>query len=40
MQTCASCHGTNMANQAGLATPGDPPQALRELLKYWKTLPQ
>jgi hypothetical protein len=40
MRTCASCHGTNTANQAGLAAPSNKPQALRELLKYWKTLPQ
>ena len=40
MRTCASCHGTNTANQAGLAAPVNQPQALRDLLKYWKTLPQ
>jgi hypothetical protein len=40
MRTCASCHGTNTANQAGLAAPRNKPQALRDLLKYWKTLPQ
>lgn len=39
MRTCASCHGTNTANQAGLA-PLNKPQALRDLLNYWKTLPQ
>lgn len=38
MRSCASCHGTNTANQAGLAAPQNKPQALRELLKYWKTL--
>jgi hypothetical protein len=40
IRTCASCHGTNTANQAGLAAPGNQPQALRDLLKYWKALPQ
>ncbi|WLI88982.1 hypothetical protein Q4S45_20105 [Massilia sp. R2A-15] len=40
MRTCASCHGTNTANQAGLGAPSNKPQALRELLKYWKTLPK
>jgi hypothetical protein len=40
IRTCASCHGTNTANQAGLAAPSNQPLALRELLKYWKTLPQ
>jgi hypothetical protein len=40
MRTCASCHGVNTVNQAGLASPVNKPQALRELLKHWKTLPQ
>jgi hypothetical protein len=38
MRTCASCHGSNTANQAGLV-PLNKPQALRELLRYWKGLP-
>ena len=38
MRTCASCHGTNTVNQAGLAAPGNKPEALRELLRHWKTL--
>jgi hypothetical protein len=40
MRTCASCHGVNTVNQAGLASPVNKPQALRDLLKHWKTLPQ
>ncbi len=40
MRTCASCHGTNTANQAGLAAPRNKPEALRQLLRYWKTLPK
>ncbi len=40
MRSCASCHGTNTANQAGLAAPLNKPQALRQLLSYWKTLPR
>jgi hypothetical protein len=40
MRTCASCHGVNTLNQAGLATPTNKPQALRDLLAYWKTLPK
>jgi hypothetical protein len=40
MRTCASCHGVNTLNQAGLATPLNKPQALRDLLTYWKTLPK
>jgi hypothetical protein len=35
-----SCHGTNTANQAGLAAPVDKPRTVRELLNYWKTLPR
>jgi cytochrome c553 len=38
MRTCASCHGTNTANQAGKKAPRNKPQALRDLLNYWKTL--
>lgn len=38
MRTCASCHGTNTVNQAGLAAPTSKPEALRELLRHWKTL--
>jgi hypothetical protein len=40
MRSCASCHGTNTANQAGLGAPANKPQALRELLNYWKNLPR
>jgi hypothetical protein len=40
MRTCASCHGVNTANQAGFASPVNKPQALRELLRHWKTLPE
>jgi hypothetical protein len=40
MRSCASCHGTNTANQAGLAVPTNKPQALRDLLNYWKSLPR
>lgn len=38
MRTCASCHGTNTVNQAGLAAPINKPEALRALLRHWKTL--
>jgi hypothetical protein len=38
MRTCASCHGVNTVNQAGFPTPVNKPQALRELLKHWKTM--
>ncbi|MBL8304724.1 MAG: hypothetical protein JNM26_18380, partial [Ideonella sp.] len=40
VRVCASCHGLNRRNQAGQPTPSQPPQALRELLAYWKTLPK
>ena len=39
IRTCASCHGVNSVNQAGAPTPSHKPQALRDLLTYWKTLP-
>jgi hypothetical protein len=38
VRVCASCHGVNSRDQAGRTTPTNPPQALRELLTYWKTL--
>jgi hypothetical protein len=40
MRVCASCHGVNARTQAGLAAPANPPQALRTLLAWWKTLPR
>ena len=36
IRTCAGCHGENSRNQAGQTTPVNKPQALRELLRYWK----
>jgi hypothetical protein len=35
-RTCAGCHGENTRNQAGLPSPTNKPEALRELLRYWK----
>jgi len=38
IRTCKNCHGINTADQAG--APGGPnnePQALHDLLRYWKT---
>ncbi len=40
MRSCPACHGVNSVNQAGLAVPTNPPQALRDLLRHWKTLPK
>jgi len=36
IRACNSCHGVNQANQAGQATPVNPPQALADLLAWWK----
>jgi mono/diheme cytochrome c family protein len=39
VRVCASCHGVNDKDQAGLAAPTNKPEALRALLQHWKTLP-
>jgi hypothetical protein len=39
VRVCASCHGVNEKNQAGGGVPQNPPEALRTLVRYWKTLP-
>jgi hypothetical protein len=36
VRVCASCHGVNERNQAGLASPTNAPQALLDLLTHWK----
>ena len=36
IRTCTGCHGANTRNQAGLASPSNKPQALRDLLRHWK----
>ncbi|HET9314809.1 MAG TPA: Calx-beta domain-containing protein, partial [Vicinamibacteria bacterium] len=36
IRTCASCHGLNSRDQANGTTPTNPPQALRDLLQFWK----
>ena len=38
VRVCASCHGVNSRDQAGAAPPTNPPQALAELLRSWKSL--
>jgi Hydrazine synthase alpha subunit middle domain len=38
VRVCASCHGVNKKDQAGNPPPVNPPEALRTLLKYWKTI--
>ncbi|MEO8281241.1 MAG: hypothetical protein ABI564_16190 [Ideonella sp.] len=40
VRVCASCHGLNSRNQADAPTPTNKPQALRDLLNYWKSLPK
>lgn len=36
IRTCAGCHGENSKNQAGHGAPVNKPEALREILRYWK----
>ncbi|MFM2348293.1 MAG: hypothetical protein RL654_3046, partial [Pseudomonadota bacterium] len=40
VRVCASCHGVNKVDQAGLAAPVNKPEALRALVRYWNTLPK
>jgi len=37
IRTCKVCHGINTADQAGNPPPENKPEALRELLRYWKS---
>jgi hypothetical protein len=37
IRTCANCHGVNQRDQAGQLPSENPPEALRELLRQWKT---
>jgi hypothetical protein len=39
-RTCAGCHGVNTRDQAGGLIAANKPEALRELLRHWKTLPK
>ncbi|HSU53362.1 MAG TPA: hypothetical protein VLT36_04820, partial [Candidatus Dormibacteraeota bacterium] len=36
IRTCKNCHGINTKDQAGNDPPNNKPQALRDLLRYWK----
>ena len=40
VRVCASCHGANSKDQAGGNAPTNKPEALRELLRSWKSLPK
>lgn len=37
IRVCTSCHGLNTADQLGRSTPVNKPQALRDMLDYYKT---
>jgi hypothetical protein len=37
IRSCTSCHGINTHDQAGNLTPTNKPEALRTLLRYWKS---
>ena len=37
VRTCANCHGINVHDQAGNPPPANPPLALRQLLRFWRT---
>ena len=39
IRVCASCHGVNSLDQAGRGKPTNPPQALADLLSFWRSLP-
>jgi hypothetical protein len=36
IRTCASCHGLNSKDQANAPKPTNPPEALRDFLRFWK----
>lgn len=38
IRSCASCHGINSTSQAGNPPPQNPPQALRLLMQFYRTL--
>lgn len=38
IRTCASCHGLNAKDQAGNTVPTNKPEALRQLMRHYKTL--
>lgn len=39
VRVCTSCHGVNSKSQIDTAEPQNTPQALADLLEYWKTQP-
>jgi Hydrazine synthase alpha subunit middle domain/FG-GAP-like repeat len=40
VRVCASCHGVNEKDQSGAPPPVNKPEALRDLLRFWKALPK
>ena len=40
IRTCPVCHGLNRESHGGEPTPTNSPQALRDIVRYWKTLPK
>jgi hypothetical protein len=40
VRVCESCHGVNTKDQSGAPPPTNKPEALRDLLRFWKTLPK
>ncbi|HEX3535004.1 MAG TPA: hypothetical protein VHT23_12380 [Gemmatimonadaceae bacterium] len=37
VRSCPACHGVNSHDQRGQPAPQNPPEALRTLLRFWKT---
>ena len=37
VRVCSACHGVNSRDQLGAAAPQNSPEALRAMLKFWKT---
>jgi hypothetical protein len=37
VRVCNSCHGVNTRDQLGRGVPQNAPEALRELLRFWKS---
>ncbi|GAB6139803.1 hypothetical protein JCM14076_05320 [Methylosoma difficile] len=38
IRTCPACHGVNKTDQVGKGSPGNKPQALRQLVRYLKSI--
>ena len=40
VRVCSACHGVNSHDQLGAIAPQNPPEALRSMLRFWKTTTQ